>query len=422
MLSVQAEGVGDAFVESWGSSSCRRGSAFLAVSWGVTACGSGTKSSAPPGTSGSSSTASAGDTTSAAPVVIGSVGGYSGSAAITQLPGLQGLQAWVKTVDAAGGINGHQVKLDVADLGTFDFTKAAADVQRLAEQNHVVAFAGNFGAQGAGAAYLQQHNIPFIGGEDGAPQWWTNPMYFPFGGNGDTIGWGYVAAEQKFTSNRKLGTLVCTEIAGCDLLAKGAATAAKTLGFTVVYQGKAPVAAPNYAAQCLAAKGAGVDALLLGFDTGTDQTIGADCAQQGYNPSYLIASGDNTFVGKAEFKGSVTVAPDFPAVYNGPEVTAFHQAMQTYFPGVKVADYTAMGWAIGKALEKVLSAISGTITSQAILNGLWQFKAETLGGLTVPLTFVQGQPAPVAQCSYPELYAANGVLTAPDGLTPLCKP
>ena len=58
-------------------------------------------------------------------------------------------------------------------------------------------------------------------------------------------------------------------------------------------------------------------------------------------------------------------------------------------------------------------------TGFAILAGLWSLRGDTLGGLTGPLTFVEGQPAKSPACWF-HLTIQDSVWTTPDGFQLHC--
>ena len=96
-------------------------------------------------------------------------------------------------------------------------------------------------------------------------------------------------------------------------------------------------------------------------------------------------------------------------------------ALHKYLPGVASSPTLTQGWAAAKVFEKALSATVGEpATAAQVLEGLWSFKNETIGGITPPLTFVRDQPAPLANCWF---YVAvkDGKMTAPQGITPVCR-
>jgi branched-chain amino acid transport system substrate-binding protein len=80
---------------------------------------------------------------------------------------------------------------------------------------------------------------------------------------------------------------------------------------------------------------------------------------------------------------------------------------------------TMAGWASGKLLETALAkesakARAGNVTTEMILDGLWQLKNEKLNGLVPGLTFTKGAPAKAPRCYFTLLLNTKGV-TAPLG-------
>lgn len=383
--------------------------------------------------SSGSTTASDGETTSAASdpgsdaaveeIVIASVGNYSGVTSEFAAPGMEGVDAWVRTVNANGGVGGHPIKLIIED-DRADATRARTLIQDLVENQHVVAFVGNFASitQAAAGDYLAEKRVPVIGGEHGNPIWWENPMWFPFSADTNGQAFGYVEAAQRFVPDAtNLGVLVCQESPACEVLGGQVKDWAEQAGMNVTYEGAASVAAVDYTAECIAAKDADIDILFVALSVTNDENIARDCARQGLEPTFMIASGDTNFEGKPEFEGAVTATPAFPAQYEGPETADFHAAMEEYHPGNRFSPLAANGWAIGVGFGKIVEAIDGPVTSEAILDQLWSFDGETLGGLVAPLHFVRDQPAPKAKCTWPIVYV-DQTMTAPDGLEAVCAP
>ena len=102
-------------------------------------------------------------------LVIGTIGNFSGPSG--QPEHLAGLQAWISSVNASGGINGRQVKL-VAEDDQGDATKSQADIRQLVQVDHVLAIvspeAG--GTESGWASYVQQQHVAVIGGQASQPR------------------------------------------------------------------------------------------------------------------------------------------------------------------------------------------------------------------------------------------------------------
>jgi branched-chain amino acid transport system substrate-binding protein len=93
-----------------------------------------------------STASNAGSTTGSAssgPVTIGMSLPMTGPVADVSKSGYQGYELWASQVNAAGGLLGRQVKLDMLDDG-FDPNQTAADYTRLISQDHVNLLLGTF--------------------------------------------------------------------------------------------------------------------------------------------------------------------------------------------------------------------------------------------------------------------------------------
>src|SRR5882757_4060934 len=77
------------------------------------------------------------------PLTIGMSLPLTGPNADVAKAGYQGYKLWATQVNAAGGLLGRQVKLDVLDDG-FDPNQTAADYTRLISQDHVDLLLGTF--------------------------------------------------------------------------------------------------------------------------------------------------------------------------------------------------------------------------------------------------------------------------------------
>jgi branched-chain amino acid transport system substrate-binding protein len=350
------------------------------------------------------------------------VGNYSGPAGSIESPPTKILKAWADTVNTRGGVSGHPVKIIVVDDQS-DPTRYRSALQDLVENQHAVAFMGNFAsltAQG-GADYLAQKQVPVLGGDEGNETWWSSPMYFPFGANSAGIGYGDLSAAKGLTSSRKLGTLECQESQGCKDTTSWINANAGAQGWQLVYQGQGSIAAPDFTSQCLSARNAGAQVLYVAFDTNSEQRIASSCSRQGYHPQYILGSADETFGSNQSFDGALTISFAFPFTYGGPETGGYLDAVQRYAPGTPLGLWSSQAWASGKLFEKIVANIKGPVTSQAILDQLWSLNGETTGGLLPPLTFPRNKPAPATKCAFAQVLR-GGKWVPLNGMTPICAP
>ena len=372
------------------------------------AAGGANPAGTPSGPSGAPATPGAGSSCApnCAPIVVASVGTYSGIVGQNIGGGVKALQAWVSSVNAKGGINGHLVQLFIAD-DVGDPARHRALVQQMVEERRAIAFLFNaevLSGQGS-VEYIDRVRVPVIGSEGGGEWFHSNQYYFPQHSSGKDLPLtplGSATVSQFPQGKKKLGTIVCADgIQVCEDAKKTFPERAPKYGFDYVYNGSASLAQPDLTANCLAAQDAGAEMLMILMDKNSIQRAARSCSNIGYKPIFLLnqtiendALATDPLLDGAV--GSGVVAPWFDASI--PAGVEFREAMAAYAPGVDISGAPMQGWTSAKLFEKAAARIGNPPTSEQVLQGLWSMKGETLGGLVPPRTFTQGQPAPHAVC------------------------
>jgi branched-chain amino acid transport system substrate-binding protein len=389
--------------------------------------GTGTAAAASGGASGP--VAAAGCTTAnRTPVVIGSVGTYSGVLGADIEPAVPTLEAWVKYVNAQGGVDCHPVEVYVDD-DQGSTANAESDTEDLVQNKHAVALVSSFIPDTASGvqAYVDPHHIPVVGG-DGFTPWDSDPMLFNEGSNIDT----QVYATEKYSAElgkTKWAVLYCAESSVCSSGNALADKYASSAGIQIVDSEETSVAQPNFTANCLNARSAGAQVIYNIGDSTSMFRLADNCASQGYHP--LIATASNSMTDQQTTDsnlnglfGTNAVAPWMLASLPG--LVAFHQAMATYAPTVVLNGTSIMAWTSAEmfamAIDNVAAqAKAGPITTQMVLDGLWMMHNETLGGLAPKsLNFQQGQPGQIVKCAF-ITQIQGGKWTAPIGLQQICR-
>jgi branched-chain amino acid transport system substrate-binding protein len=362
-------------------------------------------------------------------MIVGNVGTYTGPAgsSLADLP--QGLQVWAKWVNDKGGVNGHQVKLAVADDGG-DPARHRALVQQLVETQGVIALVAN-GEVITGASsveYLTQKGIPVIGNEGGSDWFYNSPAYFTQVATGETY-WkavaSSVAAVGKAEGKLKWASITCTEATTCGDANRMWTSEGemKSQGLQPVYSARSSLAQPDYTAECLNARNAGAEILTMVMDAATVYRIAASCVRQGYRPIFteVAASSKTEHAADPNLSGGLISTLGHFVWTDGstPATAEFQAAMKKYLGKTPGAGHAA-GWSAGRVFEKAAAGIGEPPTAQGVLDGLWSFKGETLGGLVMPLTFTRGQNAPRQIC-WATNYAEGGKWTAFDGGKISCR-
>lgn len=366
-------------------------------------------------------------TTKKSPAIFANVGTHSGVGGATLFPVVQGVQVWVQRINAAGGLNGHEVKLLLFDDGG-DPARHRAQVQEAIERHKAIAFLGNTEVlSGRGSVeYLTQKRVPVVGMDTGEPWAYESPMYFPQSSAGDALTYTFVASTAQLmvpAGKTKLGTLVCHEAQICTDADRIFADAAPKLGFEHAYRGKASLAQPDFTAECLAARNAGVEVFFIMLVTNTTQRAAASCARQGYRPNFATASAivADRLKDDPNFEGLVAPSQVFPWYQTGtPATDEYQQAMRTYGKDVVPGAAAPVGWVAGKLMERAAANLPEPPTSAAILEGLWSLKADTLGGITAPLTFVRDRPPTPISCWF-NMAIRKGAWVSPDRFRMHCR-
>jgi branched-chain amino acid transport system substrate-binding protein len=333
---------------------------------------------------------------------------------------------WVKSMNAAGGINGHPVEVEVQD-DAGDPAKSLDLDKSMVQNDHVIGFVGNQfpTTVQASAPYLLQHQIPLVGGESSTNFWFTNPMFFPVS-SGQTVigvGMGETAASQKIANT---ALWVCNLGAPCTSNGDPVGAGLTEAGVRIVNHQTISLTQSTYQANCLAAQHSGAQAIASISDPATYEEIFQSCMRVGYKPTYLFyqdqMSEQFTSVPGIKAAGVMVSFPWFlksgsPALEEWAKATAG-------IPASDLGPTAANLWSSLKVVEAALQAgvpRGGTPSTADLLKGLYSLKGETAGGLTPPLTYTPGKPAPQGTCWF-EFTLENQTFAAPNGIKPTCDP
>ncbi len=323
--------------------------------------------------------------------VIGNIGTYSGPVSGDYGSDRQVLTAWQDATNAAGGINGHHVKVIALD-DQGNPTVALQDAQELVQQDHVLAVVDDNSNGGTSyGSYLETAGVPLIGATSNPPAP-TDTLFFPVGAS--TLGEIYgEAASAKLVHASKIAFIYCAESAVCGQVVPLIKTDAAANGATVSYVSAAPETAPSYTAYCLSAKQSGATAILTALASPAVINIAEGCAQQGYKPTFLVGGAPvgPAFSNTSALNGSIAVEGVFPWVQDStPATKAFHAALTKYEPGVaKSSTYnatTAYSWAGAELFAAGAAKMTGD-SPKALATAMYTLKNVTLGGLISPESF-----------------------------------
>jgi branched-chain amino acid transport system substrate-binding protein len=374
---------------------------------GVAAAATGTAGRATTGAAATGGSAGGAASSSGSTIALGNVGTYSGVIGAVFSGAQQTMGVWQAYVNSHGGLNGHPVHVYIEDDGS-DPSTSVSDVEQEVTQDHVIAFVGNLMplTVQASVPYLQQQNIPVIGGDASSATWWQSPVLFPQGssdlGSDQAVFTIKAAAAKGYT---KMGVVYCVEDPTCSdgiqsLIQPGGGSQA---GVTTVYSSSISITQPDFTAQCLDAKQAGATFIYFAGDGDSLMRMANDCAAQGYKPLYV---GDSIAITanletNANLNGLLAGQTNFPWVDSyTPAQAAYQQAVKQYDPQLAGSATTAAEWSAGMLAVAADKDLTATPTSAEFFQGLWSIKDNNLGGLAPPLTFNQGGDATPSNCFF----------------------
>jgi branched-chain amino acid transport system substrate-binding protein len=362
---------------------------------------------------GTGSGAAATSSTKACPpgassITIGTIGAYSGVLGQATKGGLQGVQTWVKYINARGGLSCHPIRLLAADDSS-DPARNQAMHRQMVEDQGAIAFVYEASPLGSAGSkdYLNAHRIPVIGDVGGTNYFYELPYFFPTYPLGLMIADFTVAAAAKVAlpeGKKKLGFITCNEATLCTDADGVWAAVGPKVGFEVVYRGRGSLAQPDWTAQCLAAKNAGVEVLISLLTSEGHRRVAQNCASVGLKPikvaetvQALISWKDDPIMDN--YVVGSPVAPWFSTAIPG--VRDYQTQLKHFAPTVELGVQSLSGWTVGKHLELAGQNLpAGQVTGDDILRGLWAINGSTLNGLTTPIKQEQGKPAPRQSCGW----------------------
>jgi ABC-type branched-subunit amino acid transport system substrate-binding protein len=302
-------------------------------------------------------------------------------------------------LNAAGGINGQQIKIIICD-DQHDPNQATA-CARQAVSDHVLAVLAPSSAAGFGPQVLPvlaAAKIPVIGMPATDPTVWTYANSYPFD-PGAPAQYAGVALALKQAG--------CTDVGSIQLPVPAGATSAKDLADGVtklggrlvknILVGMTESSYSSEVAQLISAGAKCVVPIILPTEqvklisaikqSGKQLTIGAVTAA--FNQQLLTSLGSAA-------NGIILVGPNYlPTDTSAPAVQDMLAAIKKYTPGTPATDtYATAAWGAATLLfSSILATIKGKITTAAISDALDHASNLTVGTFA-PYTFTSPPPNP----------------------------
>jgi branched-chain amino acid transport system substrate-binding protein len=210
---------------------------------------------------GSNNSSPSAGTAAATTIVIGGAGPLHNPA--YNEPTLQtGLQAAVDSINAAGGVKGHKLKLQFCDTG-YTVNGELSCAHQFVSQQVAAAVDPYFLADQSGSEVklLQQAGIPIFGGQGLSPTELNNPDAYPL--SSGLPGWTYGAVASLLKAGEKKISILVDTNPGSQFAGQLLAAAAKSAGITAPIVTGDPNADPTFSAAAAKATANGKNGVAL---------------------------------------------------------------------------------------------------------------------------------------------------------------
>lgn len=345
-------------------------------------------------------------------IPIGNVSTLSGILGELFAPMVPALTTFVASQNACGGLNGHKIKLYFED-DQGDGSTAITKVQKLVQQNKILAFVGNIQVTTIDAIVptIKNLGVPIIGGDIITNTWFQNPLIFPQGPGIQSVAYGYLSAIKNDFKETTTAHVWCIEVArACETVNAALNQLAPSVGVEIVRSAQVSLTQPSFVQQCLDFKNSGAKTVILSMDAASDVRFARSCEQVGWFPKVLAnplgVGNQKQFFGNKWLANTIIPTNSFPHMASDTPATKYFQDnMRKYSPGVDTGGAASLGWSAGALLVAASAGLSAeNPTTAQLLDALYEFKGQkftNLGGLSPsPLTYAKGGNPRVPYCLY----------------------
>lgn len=300
------------------------------------------------------------------------------------------IKARFEMENAAGGIGGRKLTLDVIDDAA-DPGKNATAARQAIEQNKAFGVIEVSSASAGSSQYLYDNTVPVTGWHVGVPDWGKYPNLFSFAQSispNPTRDYSTRNADLvKAMGGSKVALLGGQNQSSVTFMKQIAGVLKVTPGMSVAYQTTdIPIASTEFTAEVQRIKQSGADSIVTGMDFLQNTALNAQVKQAGLNPKVVVFPGgyDPRVLSLPGIEGATFGLEFKPFELNTPGFQDFKKWMNNKGMG----QVTAVGWLAAELFVTGLKAAGAECpTRVAFIDNLRLTKDYTANGFLSPVNF-----------------------------------
>ncbi len=294
-----------------------------------------------------------------------------------------GLEAYLASVNASGGVNGKKLKLISYD-DSYQPAQTTALVKKLVYQDQVFAIVGSIGSPTNAAVYkmLDGVKVPLLGMGSGSPIFYRPTLQYVFPAwplyttDGKTMG----AFVKKRFPKQPVAVIYQDDAFGKPIL-EGVLSQIGKADMTIPYV----PSQVDFSSAVIKMKAAGIKVVVLATIATSGAQILNQMASLGYKPERILTASACGYSGI--FKTIASLNGTYCSAFlpapgsSDPKWQAFVKAMGQYAPGKEANIYAAWGWLAGEVAVAGLRRVQGPVTRESFVKALDGLKdLDTIGG------------------------------------------
>ena len=326
-------------------------------------------------------------------VSVGNVSGLTGVLANNFEQGSEAVQALFSAINAAGGICGRQLKLQVEDDGQ-DSTKNSADIADLVPK--VFAFVGSTSdADNGGVVEMANAKIPDFGQAINSNRG-TAPTYWSAGGSTLYTANGHPEIYDAIVQGLKANGNFPKRIATLAFSVPISADAAKEYQYLFTHEGSTSCftdysispATASLDQDVLQMKNAGCDGVYTTMDVTGNAKLLQAMKRQGFAPHFAGTTFDGytpaqvSVAGADAAQGFEVSLPFIPFSDNNAIVSTYVSQLKTYEPGKDPSSFGLLAWASAEMFVYALIKAGRNPTRATLIGALQAIDSWNTGGAT----------------------------------------